>query len=77
MGSIVGVKIYKAIPKYVDAKSLNEYVDRAWQDNGYDSLFTATDTDATEEDSSEDTESTDSETTSEDASSETESTTAQ
>ena len=51
-GSIAGVKIYKAIPKYVEASDLNSYIDKAYSDSGYDSLFPATDTDAAENDDS-------------------------
>lgn len=40
------VKIYKAIPKYVDASGLSEYVDKTWKDSGYDTLFSATASDA-------------------------------
>lgn len=39
VGSVAGVKIYKAIPKYVDASGLSEYVDKTWKDSGYDTLF--------------------------------------
>lgn len=46
VGSVAGVKIYKAIPKYVDASSLSEYVDKTWKDSGYDTLFSATASDA-------------------------------
>ena len=46
VGSIAGVKIYKAIPKYVEASSLNSYIDKAYSDLGYDSLLPATGTDA-------------------------------
>ena len=56
IGSVAGVKIYKAIPKYVDASSLSEYVDETWKDNGYDTLFSATASDA--EDTTEATEDT-------------------
>ena len=45
VGSVAGVKIYKAIPKYVDASSLS-YVDKTWKDSGYDTLFSATASDA-------------------------------
>ena len=31
VGSVAGVKIYKAIPKYVDASGLSEYVDKTWK----------------------------------------------
>ena len=50
VGSIAGVKIYKAIPKYVEASSLNSYIDKAYSDLGYDSLLPATGTDAASED---------------------------
>lgn len=43
---VAGVKIYKAIPKYVDASGLSEYVDKTWKDSGYDTLFSATASDA-------------------------------
>ena len=46
VGSVAGVKIYKAIPKYVDASGLSEYVDKTWKDSGYDTLFSATASDA-------------------------------
>lgn len=46
VGSIAGVKIYKAIPKYVEASGLNSYIDKAYSESGYDSLFPATSTDA-------------------------------
>jgi hypothetical protein len=49
VGSVAGVKIYKAIPKYVKAAEINDYIDKAWADLGYDTLFTATDTDAEED----------------------------
>lgn len=45
VGSVAGVKIYK-IPKYVDASGLSEYVDKTWKDSGYDTLFSATASDA-------------------------------
>ena len=35
VGSIAGVKIYKAIPKYVEASSLNSYIDKAYSDLGF------------------------------------------
>lgn len=46
VGSVAGVKIYKAIPKYVDASGLSEYVDKTWKDSSYDTLFSATASDA-------------------------------
>ena len=58
VGSIAGVKIYKAIPKYVEASGLNSYIDKAYSESGYDSLFPATSTDA-EEDGADSEESTD------------------
>lgn len=60
VGSVVGVKIYKAIPKYVAASGLSSTVDKAWEDNGYDSLFTATSSDAEETTSADSTEADDS-----------------
>lgn len=61
VGSVAGVKIYKAIPKYVEASELSNFVKETWEDNGYDTLFTATATDASEDTDSEDTENTDDE----------------
>lgn len=58
VGSIAGVKIYNAIPKYVKADELQSFIDETWDDNDYSSLFTATDTDA-EGDTSDDTEAAD------------------
>lgn len=46
VGGIAGVKIYDAIPKYVDAAELSDYVQETWQDNGYDSILPASSTDA-------------------------------
>lgn len=60
VGSIAGVKIYKAIPKYVEASSLNSYIDKAYSDLGYDSLLPATGTDASEEDTTDSEEAADS-----------------
>lgn len=57
---IAGVKIYKAIPKYVEASSLNSYIDKAYSDLGYDSLLPATGTDASEEDTTDSEEAADS-----------------
>ncbi len=60
VGSIAGVKIYKAIPKYVEASSLNSYIDKAYSDLGYDSLLPATGTDASEKDTTDSEEAADS-----------------
>ena len=48
VGSVVGVKIYKAIPKYVSASGPNGVIDDTWEKN-YGSLYTATASDAEEE----------------------------
>lgn len=60
VGSIAGVKIDKAIPKYVEASSLNSYIDKAYSDLGYDSLLPATGTDASGEDTTDSEEAADS-----------------
>lgn len=51
IGGTAGVKIYEAIPKYVEAEKLNAYVSQVWAENGYGDYFTdtASDTDAEEE----------------------------
>lgn len=51
VGSIAGVKIYNAIPKYVEPEKLSAYVSQVWAENGYSDYFsdTASDTDAEEE----------------------------
>ncbi len=55
IGSIAGVKIYNAIPKYVEAEKLGAYVSQVWAENGYGDYFsdTASDTDAEEEEEDE------------------------
>jgi hypothetical protein len=54
LAATVGMKIYKSIPKYVEAEKLNAFVTETWVEKGYSDLFTsddtATDTDADEED---------------------------
>jgi hypothetical protein len=58
LAATVGMKIYKSIPKYVEAEKLNAFVTETWVEKGYSDLFTsddtATDTDADEEDVDED-----------------------
>lgn len=49
VGSIAGVSIYKAIPKYVEADGLNEFIDETWKDSGYEDLLPATSSDASTE----------------------------
>ncbi len=52
IGGTAGVKIYEAIPKYVEAEKLGAYVTQVWAENGYSDYFTsetASDTDAEEE----------------------------
>lgn len=50
VGSVVGVKIYKAIPKYVSASGLNSVIDDTWNKD-YGALYTATASDAEKSDS--------------------------
>lgn len=46
LGSVIGVQVYRVIPKYVKADSLNEFIDETWKDSGYEGLLPATSTDA-------------------------------
>ena len=50
VGSVVGVKIYKAIPKYVSASGLNSVIDDTWNKD-YGALYTATASDVEKSDS--------------------------
>lgn len=58
LASTLGVKIYKSIPKYVEAEKLGAYVNELWAENGYGNYFTATDSDVHEDAEIEDTEDT-------------------
>ena len=61
LAATLGVKIYKAIPKYVEAEKLGAYVSQTWAEQGYGSYFensstaTASDAEDTDSDTSEDT----------------------
>lgn len=68
LAATLGVKIFKAIPKYVEAEKLGAYVSQTWAEQGYGSIFPATSSDASDGDST-DVEDTDSDT-SEDTASE-------
>ncbi len=48
-GGTAGYKIYKAIPKYVQADKLESVVEKTWKDNGYEGVLPATATDASED----------------------------
>ncbi len=54
LAATLGVKIYKAIPKYIEVDKLNAYVSQVWAENGYGDYFSsddASETDADEDDS--------------------------
>ena len=59
LAATLGVKIYKAIPKYVEAEKLGAYVSQTWAEQGYGSYFenssTASDAEDTDSVTSEDT----------------------
>lgn len=55
LAATLGVRIYKAIPKYVEAEKLGAFVSQTWAENGYGEYFPATASDA--EDDTEDTDS--------------------
>lgn len=61
LAATLGVKIYKAIPKYVEAEKLGAYVSQTWAEQGYGSYFensstaTASNAEDTDSDTSEDT----------------------
>ena len=59
LAATLGVKIYKAIPKYVEAEKLGAYVSQTWAEQGYGSYFenssTATEDTASEADTSSET----------------------
>lgn len=56
LAATLGVRIYKAIPKYVEAEKLGAFVSQTWAENGYGEYFPATASDAedTDSDSTED-----------------------
>ena len=39
LAATLGVKIYKAIPKYVEAEKLGAYVSQTWAEQGYGSIL--------------------------------------
>lgn len=65
LAATLGVRIYKAIPKYVEAEKLGAFVSQTWAENGYGEYFPATASDAedTEDIDSDSTEATDSDST--------------
>ncbi len=54
LAATLGVKIYNAIPKFVEAEKLSAYVSQVWAEHGYGDYFTSDDASETDADEDED-----------------------